>query len=122
MKRIALIVIVLLISQPTPGYAQTAQPKGDPVFIGAGDIASCTLPGDEETAELIDSVIASMKGIAKVTVFTAGDNAYETGNPVEYSLCYNPTSGRFKKITRPSPGHPEYVMPYAIGYLQYFPR
>ena len=122
MPRIALIVTLLWIVQPTPGFAQTAQPIGDPVFIGAGDIASCTLPGDEETAALIDNVIASMKGIAKVTVFTAGDNAYETGSPVEYSLCYNPTWGRFKKITRPAPGNHEYVMPYAIGYFQYFGR
>src|SRR5579864_399944 len=116
MKRVAMLIItLLLIGQPESGYAQPAQPSGDPVFIGAGDIASCTLPGDEETAELIDSVIASMKGVAKVTVFTAGDNAYETGSPVEYSLCYNPTWGRFKKITRPAPGNHEYVMPYAIG-------
>ena len=43
----------------------------DPVLVGAGGIASCDTPGDEATAALIEA-------LPDATVFTAGDNAYES--------------------------------------------
>src|SRR5262249_42252034 len=46
-------------------------PTGD-VFVGAGDIASCTSSGDEATALLLDTIPG--------TVFTLGDNAYPNGS------------------------------------------
>jgi hypothetical protein len=90
----------------------TPTSNGDPVLVGAGDISSCSGSGDEATAKLID-------GIAGV-VFTAGDNAYENGSTSEYSNCYNPTWGRFKDRTNPSPGNHEYNTSDATGYYGYF--
>jgi acid phosphatase type 7 len=90
----------------------TPTSNGDPVLVGAGDISSCSGSGDEATAKLID-------GIAGV-VFTAGDNAYESGSTSEYTNCYNPTWGRFKDRTNPSPGNHEYNTSGATGYYGYF--
>ena len=90
----------------------------DPILVGAGDIASCTLRGDIQTAKLIDAVLAAAPG--KAVVFTAGDNAYETGSTANYQQCYAPNWGRFKKITRPAPGNHEYVTPGAAAYFAYF--
>jgi hypothetical protein len=81
-------------------------------LVGAGDISTCSNNGDEATAKLIDGIAG--------TVFTAGDNAYESGSASEYANCYNPTWGRFKSRTNPSPGNHEYNTSGATGYYGYF--
>jgi hypothetical protein len=87
-------------------------PSGDPVIVGAGDIASCGLDGDEATAELLDGIAG--------TVFTAGDNAYEDGSDENYAECYEPTWGRHKSRTKPVPGNHDYQTKDAAGYRKYF--
>lgn len=82
-----------------------------PVLVGAGDIADCTITADSATATLLDT----LQGV----VFTAGDNAYPNGTIGEYMACYDPTWGRHKSRTRPSPGNHEYNSG-GIGYYQYF--
>jgi len=82
------------------------------VFVGAGDIASCSSTGDEATATLLDGISG--------TVFTLGDNAYETGSVSEFSNCYNPSWGRHKTRTRPAPGNHDYGTAGAAGYYGYF--
>jgi hypothetical protein len=98
----------------TPGVTPTSTPVagGDPVLVGAGDISSCSSTGDESTAKLIDNIAG--------TVFTAGDNAYESGTASEFANCYNPTWGRFKARTKPAPGNHEYNTSGASGYYGYF--
>lgn len=96
---------------PSPA-APTASPPGDPVLVGAGDIASCDLDGDEATARLLDGIPG--------TVFTAGDNAYENGTAKDFADCYGPTWGRHKDRTRPAAGNHEYQTPDAAGYTGYF--
>lgn len=86
--------------------------SGDPVLVGAGDIASCSLDGDEATARLLDGIAGS--------VFTAGDNAYEDGSTGQYADCYGPTWGRHKDRTRPAAGNHDYQTPGAAGYKDYF--
>ena len=73
---------------------RTSAPISDPVLVGAGDIADCASSGDEATAKLLDDVSG--------TVYTLGDNAYESGAPSEFSECYDPTWGRHKERTRPA--------------------
>jgi hypothetical protein len=90
----------------------SSAPTSDPVLVGAGDIAGCFSPGDEATAELL-------KGISG-TVFTTGDNAYESGAASEFSKCYDPSWGRYKARTRPSVGNHEYYTADASGYFDYF--
>ena len=85
----------------------------DPVFVGAGDIASCDdLSGAEATAKLIDKIPG--------TVFAAGDLAYQDGTDEQFAKCYGPTWGRFKERTRPVPGNHEYHSSGASGYARYF--
>jgi Bacterial Ig-like domain/Calcineurin-like phosphoesterase len=96
----------------------SAQDITDPVFVGAGDIASCARTADEATAKLLDHIVAVAPS---TTVFTTGDNAYESGTPSEYTNCYQPNWGRHKAITRPTVGnHEYYTLENASGYFGYF--
>jgi hypothetical protein len=81
-------------------------------LVGAGDIADCTVTTDESTAALIDGIPG--------TVFTAGDDAYESGTAAEFTNCYDPTWGRHKSRTLPAAGNHEYVTAGASGYFGYF--
>jgi hypothetical protein len=81
-------------------------------LIAAGDIASCTSSGDEQTAALL----ARTPG----TVATLGDNVYETGTAQEFADCYDPSWGRFRGRTRPAVGNHEYGTEDAAGYFAYF--
>jgi len=85
---------------------------GSAVFVGAGDIADCSLNGDSFTANLLDTIPG--------TVFVAGDNAYPDGSSTDYANCYAPTWGRQKARTRPIPGNHEYSTAGAAGYFGYF--
>lgn len=78
----------------------------------SGDIADAT-DGDEVTAGILDSLAPDL-------VLTTGDNAYQDGKLSEYMAYYEPTWGRYKSITRPSPGNHEYHDPGAAGYFAYF--
>jgi acid phosphatase type 7 len=90
-----------------------ATQSGDPVLIGAGDIADCAdLSGAQATAKIIEATPG--------TVFTAGDNAYEEGTAKQFRECYGPTWGRFKDRTRPSPGNHEFHSSGATPYFDYF--
>jgi acid phosphatase type 7 len=95
---------------PTPTVA-SAPPSGDPVFVGAGDIASSG-SGDSATAALLDKIAG--------TVFTIGDNAYNNGTTTEFNNYYQPTWGRHKARTRPAPGNHDYNTSGASGYYSYF--
>jgi hypothetical protein len=91
------------------GQAATA----DPVLVGAGDIADCAdLSGAEATAKLLDKIPG--------TVFTVGDNAYESGTAEQFAKCYDPTWGRHKARTRPSVGNHEFHSSGATPYFDYF--
>ena len=85
---------------------------GEPVLVGAGDIADCTRTPTRRRRQLLDDIAG--------TVFTAGDNAYENGSAADYANCYDPTWGRHKARTRPAVGNHEYQTPNASGYFGYF--
>jgi acid phosphatase type 7 len=85
------------------------------VLIGAGDIANCELRsggGAQVTALLLDRIPG--------TVFTVGDHAYPAGTAKQYRDCYEPTWGRHKARTRPSPGNHDYLTSRASAYFDYF--
>src|SRR5688572_4280261 len=82
------------------------------VFVGAGDIASCTSGGDELTANLLDGIAG--------TVYTLGDNAYPDGSQADYENCYDRSWGRHKSRTRPVPGNHEFFTFRGAGYFGYF--
>jgi hypothetical protein len=87
-------------------------PSGDPVVVAAGDIASCSSSGDEQTAALLSNING--------TVLTLGDNAYESGTLSEFDNCYDSSWGQYKVSTFPSVGNHEYKTPGAAGYFSYF--
>lgn len=86
--------------------------ESDPVLVGTGDIASCNSTGDEATAALLDGISG--------TVFTTGDNVYDSGTSAEFENCYESSWGRHKARTRPSVGNHEYKTVGASGYFGYF--
>jgi hypothetical protein len=82
------------------------------VLVGAGDIATCGSAKDEATAKLLDTIPG--------TVFTTGDNVYNSGTAREFATCYDPNWGRHKARTRPTPGNHDYSTPGAAGYFDSF--
>jgi hypothetical protein len=117
------IALAMLISVGFLGSegSVSAQDGTDPVFVGAGDIASCARTGDEATGKLLDDIVADAP--STTTVFTTGDNAYEQGTLSQYRDCYDPDSnwGDHKAITYPTVGnHEYYASETASGYFAYF--
>ncbi|HET6354196.1 DUF7594 domain-containing protein [Streptomyces sp.] len=96
---------------PSPSPTSTPPPSGDPVLVGAGDISNSG-SGDTATANLLDGIPG--------TVFTAGDNVYDSGTASEFSTYYNPTWGRHRARTKPAPGNHDYNTSGAAGYYGYF--
>ena len=104
---LAVIVTTLWVVGPASG-----QEVGDPVLVGAGDIASCKSTGDEATASLLEGI--------EGTVATFGDHAYPKGTVADFARCYDPSWGQFNARTKPSPGNHEYETAGASGYYNYF--
>jgi invasin-like protein/Big-like domain-containing protein/calcineurin-like phosphoesterase family protein len=96
----------------TPTGLLTANPPQ--IFVGAGDISSCSNSGDEATAKLLDAIPDP------ATVYNIGDDAYDNGTTSEFNNCYNPTWGRHKYRTKPTPGNHEYNSSGAAPYYAYF--
>src|SRR5947207_11228778 len=84
---------------PTPTSVSSPNvPAG--VLVGAGDIGFCGTSGAEATARVLDQLPG--------TVFTAGDNAYDTGSRAEFTASYAPTSRRHLASTRRMIGYHDY--------------
>jgi hypothetical protein len=108
---VAFVAVLLAVgcrSEQTPSR-ENADP---PVVLAAGDIAVCNSKGDETTAKLVDGIDG--------TVLTLGDNAYPDGSAEDFRECYDPSWGRFKNRTKPTPGNHEYNTEGAEGYFDYF--
>jgi hypothetical protein len=102
------LVITTGTTTPPP---TSPPPSGDPVLVGAGDISNSG-SGDTATANLLDGI--------QGTVFTAGDNVYDSGTTTEFNTYYEPTWGRHKARTKPAPGNHDYNTSGATGYYNYF--
>lgn len=110
---ILLFVVAILGGRGEAKDKQKSSTKDDPVFVGAGDIASCDdLSGAYATAKLVEQIPG--------TVFAVGDLAYPNGSDLDFKNCYGPTWGRFKDRTKPAPGNHEYHSTGASGYTNYF--
>lgn len=90
---------------------------GEHVLVGAGDIADCRGTAAEDTARVVEAVLARS---ANALAFTAGDNAYDSGTLSEFQRCYAPTWGRFLERTAPVAGNHEYNTRGAAGHFAYF--
>ena len=106
---VLVLAVLLGVSGSDPGQQSGSN---DAVLVGAGDIASCNDSRDEATADLLDNIPGA--------VFTTGDNAYNSGTSAEFQNCYQPSWGRHKARTYPTPGNHEYYTAGASGYFDYF--
>lgn len=85
--------------------------------VAGGDIAQCyDAPAAASPAARTAALVTPQDGV----VLTLGDNAYESGTPVEFANCFHPTWGAFKDRIRPAPGNHDYVTAGAEGYFSYF--
>ena len=101
MRRLLLRILpTILIAGTVYVLAPPANASGDPVIVGAGDIASCSSSGDEATAKLVQA--------AGGTVMAVGDLVYPSGSASQFAKCYNPSWGAFKSRTRPALGNHDY--------------
>ena len=87
-------------------------PDATVTVLAAGDIASCSEDGDEETAALLDSRDGE--------ILVLGDLAYENGSEANFDRCYDPTWGRHRNRSWPSPGNHEYSTDDADAYFDYW--
>ncbi len=110
----ALALLLLLLPaelvQPTAAGA-------DPVVTAAGDIAS---PGEPSRAQRRTARL--IRRIEPRVALTLGDNQYPDGELRDFRSSYDPTWGRFLRITRPVPGNHDYHVTGADGYFDYFGR
>jgi acid phosphatase type 7 len=121
------VLALLLTSSPLPLPQPSSSslvldprviPKaGEHVLVGAGDIADCRGTAADETARIVEAVLAHS---ANALAFTAGDNAYSNGTLEEFQRCYAPTWGRFLERTAPVAGNHEYNSKGAAGHFAYF--
>jgi hypothetical protein len=111
---VVIVAFVAVLIAAGCGSERTPSPEDadPPVVVAAGDIATCSGTGDEATARLIGGIDG--------TVLALGDNAYPDGSAEDFEECYEPTWGRFKGRTKPTPGNHEYYTEGAEGYFDYF--
>jgi 3',5'-cyclic AMP phosphodiesterase CpdA len=101
--------------------ASTAAQANPVTVVAAGDIAcqediqffSATTCHHRETADLALSLNPRI-------VLVLGDNQYQRGELGHYNKFYDPSWGRMRSITFPTPGNHEYYTPGAAGYFDYF--
>ena len=112
-RRTGIIAIVAVCA----GAMTTPRTAATPVVVAAGDIACEGRPCRSQrlTARLIGS-------IDPTAVLTLGDNQYPTGALHDFRSSYDPTWGRFRNRTYPSPGNHDHLTPGAAGYYSYFGR
>jgi hypothetical protein len=105
---------------PSPTPSSASPPSSDPVIAAAGDIACA--PGSTVTAVKCRHQATSdlVFDQAPDAVLSLGDHQYEDGTLAEFMAAYDPTWGRFKGRTYPTPGNHEYHAPGAPGYFAYF--
>jgi len=95
----------------------SSPPSGSETVLAAGDIAQCRRSEYAETgAEATARLIERFPG----TVLALGDLAYPNGGQREFRDCYDPTWGRFKERTRPTPGNHDHNSPNAAPYYAYW--
>jgi hypothetical protein len=83
------------------------------VLVGAGDIATCSGQGDEQTGQQVQRVLAASRN---AWAFTTGDNVYPDGTMEQFRQCYEPAWGAFKQRTIPTVGNHDWRTPNAAGF------
>ena len=111
---------------------------GTTTLLAVGDIADCDertgfaeklpnlayllgLPSAyEPNGALAHETAAVAESMSDVPILALGDTVYNSGTPVEFADCFEPTWGDLKPRILPAPGNHEYKTPAAFGYYDYF--
>jgi hypothetical protein len=121
---VTLLIAGGIVVAGVPGASATH--LGDPFIVAAGDIACPTTHtsynGGEGTATQCRQKHTSnlLTSLNPDHVFMLGDGQYTLGSLPQYQAVYDPTWGRMKSVTYPTPGDHEYQSGNANGYFQYF--
>ncbi len=107
------------VPTPVPSPSPSPTPVPLPVIAMAGDIACAPNPPRGELCRDADTA-AVVERIGAGLVLALGDEQYESGDLLDFLSVYDRTWGRFKSITRPTPGNHEYLTREAKGYFDYF--
>ena len=118
-------------ASPLPA-SPDAGASGDPVVVAVGNVACdpAEKPADDELVDA-SGPICQAKATADLAaalrpaaVLALGDLQYDDGTLEKFQTSYDLTWGRLRQITRPVPGHKEYLDPMsgrpAGGYFTYF--
>lgn len=137
LSTVALATVLLVVANPA-GKTARAQASPERIFVGSGDISSCSHNRDYQTARVVDSTVKTAKAAnVPVSVFNLGDNAYPDGTEPQFRNCYDPTWGGSHlgarsditnkvvnpdmwNFTQPVVGNHEYHTPDATPYFDYF--
>jgi calcineurin-like phosphoesterase family protein len=106
----------LALSLVIPSGAAAAS---DPVIAAAGDIA-CGSTSSSSSSCHYQATSDLLVGRDLDAVLPLGDLQYERGALDAFQRFYDPTWGRVKSITKPTPGNHEYGTSGAAGYFGYF--
>jgi 3',5'-cyclic AMP phosphodiesterase CpdA len=91
---------------------------GPSVLIATGDIARCRRSASAAaTAQVASAVLAAFPS---GRVLTLGDHAYPRATQDRLHDCYDPTWGKLKASTAPTPGNHDYDRSGALAYYDYF--
>ena len=112
------------------GRQKTAQPRpvDTAVLVAADDIAGNRLDARlhrthrEETGCRQQATSDLIATLHPAVVMPLGDTQYQGATSAGYRSGYQPSWGRFLSITHAVVGEHEYLVPYAVGYFNYFGR
>jgi hypothetical protein len=123
---VAVVVVAACTFAPAGVPDAEATHAGDPLIVAAGDIACATslaaYKGGEGTATECRQKHTSNLIMDADHVFMLGDGQYWNGSLAQYQAVYDPTWGRKKAVTFPTPGDHEYQSGSPAGYEAYFGR
>jgi hypothetical protein len=105
-------VVAAIASLVLVCFWENADAQQPEFLLAVADIASCDNDNDEATAAIADAQPGE--------IVILGDLAYPNGTATDFTNCYDPTWGRHKDRTHPSPGNHEYNTPNAGAYYSYF--
>jgi 3',5'-cyclic AMP phosphodiesterase CpdA len=122
MRRLPAAVLLATATCAAAHAAPSNVPTGGVTVYAVGDIARCAYPDPKYSAAAgtAATVAAGLASDPQALVLTLGDNTYPVGAMKEFTHCYDPTWGRFKDRTWPSPGNHEYYTRGAVPYFRYF--
>lgn len=113
---LALVIAACVRDRPYPASVVPSpvkvEPSGFAKVVAVGDIADCPQNQHFRTAKLVDEIRPD-------AVLALGDLAYLNASKSDFLDCYHPAWGKFRSITRATPGNHEFHSTSADPYFNY---